>query len=262
MTRLKPRSDQKITRIALVTGGGSGLGRATAQMLAAAGYQLAVVDRSIDAANQTLAGLVESHKAYLTDITQEAQVSHLFNAVEAELGPVDVLLNFAGVMITPPGGQRPSIVDASLEHWEQTFAVNARGSFLCLREMLRCRQRRPVEHGRIINVSSTAAQIGGYNGSAAYIASKGAILSLTKIAAREAAPMGITVNCIAPGAMDTPMLRAVMPVEADAAYVKNVPLGRVGNAQDVASAALFLASAEAGYITGSCIDVNGGMRMQ
>jgi len=250
-----------MARVALVTGGGSGLGRATCVSLALAGYQVAVADRSEEAAAETVANLAGHGRAFAVDVIQEDQVVQLFDAVETQLGLVDALFNFAGVMIAPPG-RRPSIVDASLQDWEQTFAVNARGTFLCLRDMLRRRQRKPVEHGRIVNVSSTAAQIGGYNGSAAYIASKGAILSLTKIAAREAAPLAITVNCIAPGAVDTPMLRAAMPAEADAAYVKNVPLARIGRPEDVATAAVFLASVEAGYVTGSCLDVNGGLRMQ
>jgi len=145
---------------------------------------------------------------------------------------------------------------------ERTFAVNAMGSFLTIREMLRWRSRRPVEHGRIVNISSSAAQIGGYNGSAAYVSSKGAILSLTKLAAREAAPLGITVNAIAPGPIDTPLLRAIMPSEKDAAYAERIPMARIGRPDDVVAALAYLVSVEAGYVTGACLDVNGGLRMQ
>jgi 3-oxoacyl-[acyl-carrier protein] reductase len=140
--------------------------------------------------------------------------------------------------------------------------VNARGTFLTIREMLRRRTQRPVPHGRIVNISSSAAQLGGYNGSSAYVASKGAVLSLTKVAAREAAPLGITVNAIAPGAIDTPLLREVMPPERDAAYLERVPAGRIGQPSDVAAAVAYLVSIEAGYVTGCCLDVNGGLRMQ
>ena len=135
-------------------------------------------------------------------------------------------------------------------------------SFLTIREMLRRRSQRSVEHGRIVNISSSAAQIGGYNGSAAYVSSKGAILSLTKLAAREAAPLGVTVNAIAPGTIDTPLLRSVMPTERDAAYAEKIPMARIGKPADVVAAFSYLVSVDAGYVIGSCLDVNGGLRMQ
>jgi NAD(P)-dependent dehydrogenase (short-subunit alcohol dehydrogenase family) len=172
------------------------------------------------------------------------------------------LQNFAGIIVWPIGGARPAITDTSTEEWDRTFAVNSRGAFLCVREMLRRRSKTPVEHGRIILISSSAARIGGYNSPSPYIASKGAILSLTKVAAREAAVLAITVNCVAPGVIDTPMLRSVMACEADAAYNAMVPLGRIGDVADVASAVLFLSSPAAAYITGACLDVNGGIYMQ
>lgn len=251
-----------MARVALITGGASGMGRRAVQAFADAGYAVAAADIFREGAAQSVAGLAGTHLACAADIADEAQVAALFETVERDLGPVAVLLNFAGIMVTPGVGQRPSIIGTELADWERTFAVNTRGTFLCLREMLRHRTRKPVAQARIINMSSSAAQLGGYNGSAAYIASKGAVLSLTKIAAREAAPLGLTVNCIAPGVIETPMLRSVMPPEADEAYCRNIPLARIGSPDDIAAAALFLASPQAGYITGSCIDVNGGIRMQ
>jgi 3-oxoacyl-[acyl-carrier protein] reductase len=126
---------------------------------------------------------------------------------------------------------------------------------------LRRRARKPVQNARIVNISSMAAQNGGVNSPPAYIASKGAVMALTKAAAGEGAALGLTVNCVAPGAIDTPMLRAVMPADRDAVYSQRVPLGRIGTPAEVAAVVCFLASPAASYITGACFDVNGGMRM-
>lgn len=252
-----------MARIALITGGGSGLGRATAHAFAQAGMTVAVVDLRAEAAKAVAAELPgKGHAGYAVDVADEAGVMATFAAVEKDLGPVAVLATFAGIVIWPSDGVKPTLARLGLDEWERTYAVNCRGTFLFLREYMRRRTETPLPDGRIITVASSAAQIGGYNTSAAYVSSKGAILALTKIAAREAAPLGITVNAISPGSINTPLLRAVMPEEKDAAYFVNVPLGRVGQPADIAAAAAFLASPAAGYITGSCIDVNGGMRMQ
>jgi 3-oxoacyl-[acyl-carrier protein] reductase len=251
-----------MARVALVTGGASGLGAATAASFAAAGMQVAIADLTLSAAQTVAAALPGGgHAAYRMDVADEAAVAETFAAVEAAHGPVAVFANFAGLIVTTRD-KRPQITETSVEEWHRTFAVNALGSFLGVRQMLRCRQAVPVADGRIILIASSAAQLGGYNGPSAYIASKGAVLSLVKVAAREAAALGITVNAISPGVIDTPMLRAAMPPERDAAYVVNVPMGRIGRPADIAAAAAFLASPEAGYITGSCVDVNGGIRMQ
>jgi len=252
-----------MSRIALITGGASGLGLATAKAFADAGMTVAIIDLKADAAQKAVSSLPgKGHRGYALDVSRETDVIATFDAVERDLGPVAVLANFAGIVVWPEDKTRPAITKVEMSEWEKTFAVNTTGTFLCIREYLRKRTAKPVPDGRIINIASSAAQIGGYNTSIAYVASKGAILSLTKLAAREAAAMGITVNAISPGTIDTPLLRAVMPVEKDAAYIVNVPLGRVGKPEDIASAAVFLASSGAGYITGSCVDVNGGIRMQ
>jgi 3-oxoacyl-[acyl-carrier protein] reductase len=250
-------------RLALITGGARGMGRVTAGLFSKAGIRIAVADLNADGARESAAALPgEGHRGYGLDVGDEAQVVEAFDAIEREMGPIAVLANFAGIFPWPKSGARPAIIDTPIEEWERTFQINARGSFLTIRELLRRRTKAPTPHGRIINISSSAAQLGGYNGSSAYVASKGAILSLTKVAAREAAPLGVTVNAISPGAIDTPLLREIMPVERDGAYVERVPMGRIGRPEDVAAAALYLASEEASYVTGACIDVNGGLRMQ
>ena len=245
-----------MTRIALVVGGASGLGKATAAAMAEAGAVVAVADLDGEAARSVAAWLPGGrHAGFAVDVGDEDSVRALFDRVEAELGPIAVLQEFAGIMPWPSDGQRPSIVESTVADWDRTLTVNARGAFLCVRAMLARRTALPVAHGRIILVSSSTAQLGGYNGHCAYVASKGAVLSLVKVAAREAASLGITVNAVAPGAIDTPMLRSAMPRELDSAYSERVPLGRVGRPEEVAVAAAFLASEQAAFI-------NGGIRMQ
>lgn len=143
------------------------------------------------------------------------------------------------------------------------MAVNATGVFLCAREFVNHREKRPVAHGRFITFGSVAAQLGGYRSSASYIASKAAVMGFTKAFARETADLGITVNCVAPGLIDTEMLRStVQSAGAMQETARNIPLGRIGTVDDVAAAVAYLASEDASYVTGSVIDVNGGYRMQ
>jgi 3-oxoacyl-[acyl-carrier protein] reductase len=234
-------------RVALVTGAASGIGAACARALCA--DRLAVAETDLHGAK------------YLMDVTDEAAVERTFDRVEAELGKVSVLVTSAGTMIAPPD-RRPSLADISVETWDETFRVNARGTFLAVRALLRRRLNDPVAHGRIVTISSAAGQTGGLRGGADYAASKAAVLALTKLAAREAAPTGMTVNSVAPGPVETPLFRSVNPVGQDGPMLASVPLGRIGTPDEVAAAVRFLVSEAAGYITGSVIDVNGGSRMQ
>jgi NAD(P)-dependent dehydrogenase (short-subunit alcohol dehydrogenase family) len=236
-----------MTRVALITGAASGIGAACVRALAADGLVVAATDRHA--------------VKYLMDVTDEAAVERTFDKVEAELGKVSVLVTSAGTMIAPPD-RRPSLTDISVEAWDETFRVNARGTFLPVRALLRRRLRDPVAHGRIVTISSAAGQTGGLRGGADYAASKAAVLALTKLAAREAAPTGMTVNSIAPGPVETPLFRSVNPEGKDGPMLASVPLGRIGTPDEIAAAVRFLVSEAAGYITGSVIDVNGGSRMQ
>jgi len=194
-------------RIALITGGAGGLGLASAKRLAAKGIRIALADIGPDAARSHAAELPgEGHAGFALDVSDEAAVAALFDTIERDMGPIAILANFAGVLRAGDGGFL--IPDLTLAEWNGVFAVNSSGAFILTREMARRRTAQPVDHGRIVLVSSAGAQIGGYQGSAAYFASKGAVLTLVKAAARELAPLGITVNGIAPGPIDTPMLRA------------------------------------------------------
>src|SRR5690606_11188597 len=159
--------EQRMIDVALVTGGGSGLGRAACQALAANGMTVAVADLDRSAALATVQALPrpDSHRALTADVGDEAGIAGLFDSVERDLGPVRVLATFAGVLIAPEG-RKCSIAESTVDDWNRTFEVNALGTFLCLREMLRRRRRAPVADGRIITVSSIAGQNGGVRGSA------------------------------------------------------------------------------------------------
>lgn len=249
-------------RTALVTGGAGGIGRAICAGLAGAGYRVFLADREPTATESAVEGLPGAgHRAVAFDVSSETAVEAAFDALEAD-GAVDTLVTAAGLLLLEEDGSRRPIVDTSLEDWTRTEAVNARGTFLPVRAFLRRRTARPVPVGRIVTVSSVAAQLGGYRASSAYIASKAAVLGFTKAAAREAAPLGITVNAVAPGLIDAPMLRMSLPEGQEQAASAAIPLGRIGTGEDVAAAVVFLASEAAGYLTGVTVDVNGGYRMQ
>ena len=252
-------------RLALVTGGAGGLGLASALRLAGSGVRVALADLNNEAVQAAVAKLPGTgHIGLRLDVSDESAVIAAFDRIEKESGPVAIVANFAGVLRAGVGDF--SLAGLTLAEWERVFAINSTGSFLLTREMARRRGKNPVSHGRIILVSSAGAQIGGYQGSAAYFSSKGSVLTLIKAAARELAPLGITVNGIAPGPIDTPMLRAATLARggSDSGYtgMSRVPLARIGTPDELAAATMYLASRDAAYVTGSVIDVNGGLRMQ
>jgi 3-oxoacyl-[acyl-carrier protein] reductase len=246
-------------RVALVVGGGSGIGQAVVQQLAGDGLRIAVAGRApSDGVIAALAGA--GHRGYFVDVADERSVGDLFDKVEADLGAITVMVNCAGVAGFIDGA-RPSLANTPIESWRSVLDINATGMFLCLREVLRRRAHGAVEHGRIVMIGSMAAQDGGKNSPPAYVASKGAVHALTKSVMGEAAALGMTVNCVAPGAIDTPLLRAVLPFERQSAAFAGSPLGRAGLAQEVAAVVAFLVSPAAAFVTGACYDVNGGVRM-
>lgn len=257
------RSDMEQRRIALVTGAGGGIGTRICHRLAGDGYRVVACDLAAERAAAAIGGLAGDHEWRVFDVSEESQVERVFDEIEAGLGPIATVVSAAGLLLFQPDGQRPLIKATPLETWERSFAVNTRGVFLCARAYIRHREKRPVADGRFITFSSVAAQLGGYRSSASYIAAKSAVLGLTKAMAREVSRMGITVNSVSPGLIDTEMLRSTVSSGGalrDAAEA--IPLGRIGTPDDVADAVGFLASPQSGYITGSVIDVNGGYRMQ
>jgi len=220
-------------RIAVVTGGGSGIGRAVARRLAAGGASVIVASRS------------EGHR---TDVSDEASVRALFEAVGPE---VHILVNCAGVLASTERAP-----DIALEDWEQAFAVNARGTFLCCKHAL----PRMSRGAAIVNVASVAGMVGVPN-RAAYSASKGAVIAFTRALAIDHVAEGVRVNCVCPGTIDTPWIDRVVDElgESRDALVARQPLGRLGTPEEVAEAVAYLASDRAAFATGSQLVVDGGM---
>lgn len=248
--------------VALIVGGASGIGAASAVALADEGWIVAVGDLNEAAARGvavTLAG--EGHRAYAVDAAREDSLVALFDAVEHDLGDLRAIVVAAGT----PGyidGARPTIRSMPVDAWDAVMALNARGPMICIREMLKRREARRIDEARIVLIGSMAAQTLAINSPASYVASKGALMALARVAAGEAAQFGVTVNVVAPGAIDTPMLRGVMSRDRDEAYFGATVAGRAGSAAETAAAVAFLASAKSSYINGACIDVNGGLLMR
>jgi NAD(P)-dependent dehydrogenase (short-subunit alcohol dehydrogenase family) len=237
-------------QVAVVTGAASGIGLAIARELAAAGAAVAVADIAGESADASAATMVDDGGRVIgvaADVTSRSAVEALFGKVEAELGPVNILVNNAGISIDR-GVRR-----VSDEDWQRTIAVNQTGVFLC--SQAAAGSMIPSRSGRIINIASRAWL--GWFGQVSYASSKGGVVSATRALAIELAKYGITANCLAPGLIDTPLLRAEPP-EVMERLLKAQPMGTLGAPADVAHAARFLASPTARSITGQVLYVCGG----
>lgn len=238
---------------ALVTGGSRGVGAATARMLAGAGADVAISYRSRDAEAAAvvseLKALGSSAWAQPGDLSDPAAVETLFRRVDHELGGLDILVANAGIW--PP--EDAPIADMSDAQWRRTLGVNLDAVFYCVRAAA----RRIADHGRVVLVGSTAGQR-GEAGHADYAASKGALISLVKGVAVELAPRDVTVNCVAPGWIDTEMAAIPYGAGGRAEIEATIPLGRVASVEDVAGPILFLCSHLARHVTGEVVNVNGG----
>ena len=244
-------------RVALVTGAGSpdGIGRAIARLFAAAGAAVALVDQDAAGAEANAAAIGDRALGAFADVTRPDSVAEAVTLIEQRLGPVDILLNNAGITRSTP------LWETSLEEFDTVLAINLRGGFVCLQAVLPGMMRRG--YGRIIWLSSIAGkQGGGVFGTAHYAASKAGVIGLCQSAARQLGPYGITSNAIAPGLVLTGLLPrtggAEMADRLRQDVERTVPLRRAATAEDVANAALFLASEAASYVTGEIVDVNGG----
>ena len=247
-----------MTRVAVVTGGASGLGEAICHELGRRGHKVAVLDLNASAAEAVADDLRAKGVTALAvpaDVTDRPAVEDAFGKVRSELGPVGILVTSAGIV------GFAAFTDITPEAWARMIDVNLTGTFHC------CQVAVPdmvaANWGRIVMISSSSAQRGSPS-MAHYVASKGAVIALTKSLAREYAPVGITVNNIPPSGIETPMQRqaqAAGNLSSNEQMAQNIPVGHLGTGQDIAAAVGFLCADEAGFITGQVLGVNGGAVM-
>jgi len=244
-----------LPKVALVTGGSRGIGRACAERLAKDGFEVYVTYVSKpEEAQKTVSSITEAGgeaKAFCLDASNRDAVSAFFTEEIKDKVSLEVLVNNAG--ITKDG----LIIRMKDEDWDRVIQVNLTGAFACLREASKIMVKQ--RSGRIINIASVVGQMGNA-GQANYVAAKAGLIGLTKSAARELAGRGITVNAVTPGFIQTDMT-AVLPEAIVSKMLESIPLGRLGAPEDIANAVSFLAGPGAGYVTGQVLAVNGGMYM-
>jgi 2-hydroxycyclohexanecarboxyl-CoA dehydrogenase len=247
-------------RTAVVTGGGSrrGIGRATADRLAREGWSVAILDIDGEAAAGTAAEVSDRHGVASIGITVDVADEHAVDAaiaqVEARLPAVTALVNLAGV------SSPTAFLDLTTAEWDRVFDVNLRGTFFVTRRVLPGMVQRGL--GRVVSASSISAQRGGGTYSkVAYSAAKAGIIGFTRALAREMGPYGITVNCVAPGPVDTDIMGGTLTEERKAEMTVGMPVGRIGTAQEIAALIGFLCGPDAGYITAATYDINGGLQV-
>lgn len=250
-------------KVAVVTGAGSGIGRAAAVRFAAEGAAVAAVDLNADSAKETAAQITAaggSALAVAANVADRAQVSGCFAQILTEYGRISVLYNNAGV------NSRGSVLDATEDDWDRSLAVNAKGTFLCAQAAAPAMVA--AGGGSIINQGSVAALV-GIASFASYCAAKGAVVALTRSMSVDLAPRGVRVNVICPGTVYTPLMEPMLTARGGgdlaaglALTVAKYPIGRLGTPAEIAAVALFLASDDSSFLTGSVITADGGMTSQ
>ncbi len=248
-------SEEQSARVAIVTGGAQGIGRAICMALARDGSDIVVADLNIGVAQQTAAEIKSSGRraiAVRTDVSSEESVKSLYAEVMREFGRVDILVNNAGICYMRP------ILETEVDEWNRVLAVNLLGTFLMSREGFKLMKEQ--RSGKIISMGSAAAKIGGVAAGAHYAASKAGVVCFTKSLALQAAPFKINVNAVCPGPTATEMTDA-WGDDINTTFASNIPWKEYAKPEDIAEAVAFLASDRARYITGEILDVNGGLVM-
>ena len=243
-------------KIALVTGGGAGMGACDCWKFAEEGAKgILIVDLNVDDAEKVAKEIMAQYPeckcvAVKYNVAKEADVDHCFEVLDQEFGTLDILVNNAGITNKIP------FDEMTLEHWNLTYSINITGAFLFAQRAMRIMKAKG--YGRIINMSSIAGHVGGLTSGVDYATTKGAMLTLTKSVAKQGAAYGVTCNSIAPGNIKTAMEK-VFGSDWDPMAV---PMHRLGEPEDISDVVLFLASDMSRYMTGCCLNVNGGLFMQ
>lgn len=238
-------------RTAIITGGGSGIGRACCKKLAEYGAEVVAADINLEGAQKTAEDIIaQGGKAYAAnlDVMDLESVKKLMQLVDERSGRIDILVNSAGIL------DSTRLPDMTIERWDRMIDINLRGTFFCCQQVIPYMEKH--KRGAIVNISSQAGQVGGWMAGVNYSATKGGILALTKALARHCGPMGIRVNDVAPGQIATEMTAD----RGDTA--EGIPLGRLGTAEDVANGVYFLASDLSAFCDGMTVDINGGQFMR
>lgn len=247
---MMPLQDQ----VAIITGSGGGLGEAIAKKMASQGAHIVINDINAEGAERVAADIrAMGVRALVTlgSVTSADDCEKMVEAALAEFGKIDILVNNAG--ITKDG----LLLRMKEEQWDIVLDINLKGAFLCTKAVIRPMMK--AEYGRIVNIASVVG-VGGNAGQANYAASKGGLISFTKSVAQEFGGRNVTANAVAPGFIQTNMTH-VLSEEARDAWLTRIPLHRPGTPEDVAAVVAFLASPEAGYVTGQCLNIDGGLIM-